>query len=146
MQSCRLRCSSKRSGGSVKERSLTQPRTPKGAPTIPSSMSEDGSPLIAYLTSSWQESLCGLFAKGSQQVLDAIRHVRALLQPMLDPRHVEAQLDFGAACNGIEEPDALEAGAALAFAAVGHHNVIERRLLAAASSPTDRHHLLFTLQ
>ena len=40
----------------------------------------------------------------------------------------------------IEQAYAFKAGAALALAAVGHHNVIEGRLFAAASSQPDRHH------
>jgi hypothetical protein len=64
-----------------------------------------------------------------------------LRHPVLDARDIQAQLDFGAARDGIEQAHALEAGAALALAAVGHHHVIERGLLAAASSQTDRHHL-----
>src|SRR5277367_3338049 len=107
-------------------------------------MSEEGSPLIAYLKS-LRKFLCGLFAKCSQQIFDAIRHVRAFLQPVLDSSHIEAQFDLGAARDGIEQSHAFEAGAALALAAVRHHNVIEGRLLAAASSQTNRHHLRFTL-
>ena len=102
-------------------------------------MSADDSPLIAISTP-WSKPYAACLRNDGQQKLDAIRHVRALAEPMLDPRHVQAQLDLGAARDGIEEPDALEAGAALALAAVGHHHVIERGLLAAAPSQTDRHH------
>src|ERR1700729_1912468 len=77
---------------------------------------------------------------------DPIRHVRAFLQPMLDARHIQPQLDLRAARHRVEEADALEARAALAFAAIGYHHVIERRLLAAPSSQSDRHHLASTLQ
>ena len=42
-------------------------------------------------------------------MLDAFRHVRALAEPVLDPSHIQAQLDLRAARNGVEEADALEA-------------------------------------
>src|SRR5580698_6581761 len=88
-----------------------------------------------------QWSLGGLLAEAGEQKLDAVRHMGALADPMLDTSDVQAQLDFGAARDGIKKPHALEAGSALALAAVGHHNVIERGLLTAASSQTNRHHL-----
>jgi hypothetical protein len=108
--------------GRIRVRTQLDPTSDaEGAPTNPSSMSADDSPLIAPL-----EPYAACLRKAGQQELDAIRHVRALAQPMLDTRNVHAQFDFGAARHGIEQPDALEAGAALALAAVGHHNVIER--------------------
>jgi hypothetical protein len=64
---------------------------------------------------------------------------------MLDTGDVHAQLDFPAARYGIEEANALEAGAALTLTAVGYHDMIKGRLLAAASSQTDRHHRKSTL-
>src|ERR1700722_15841679 len=137
----KLRCSSKRSGGSVCERSLIHPRTPNGAPTNPSWMSADDSSLIAALPQALQRPLRGLFAEAGEQELDAVGHVSAQLEPMFDSRDVQAQLDFGAARHGIEQAHALQACAALAFTTVGHHHVIERGLLAAASGQTNRHHL-----
>src|ERR1700692_1753931 len=137
----KLRCSSKRSGGSVCERSLIHPRTPNGAPTNPSWMSADDSSLIAAPLKLYKWPSGSLFAEAGEQILDPVGHVRALGYPMFDSSDVQAQLDFGAACNGIEKAHALEAGAALALAAVGHHYVIERGLLAAASGQTNRHHL-----
>jgi len=65
---------------------------------------------------------------------------------MLDPGDVQTQFDFPAARDRIEQAHAFKAGTALAFAAVGHHNVIKGRLFAAASSQPDRHHRKFTLQ
>ena len=41
--------------------------------------------------------LRGLLAEAGEKKLDAIRHVRALAQPMLDPGDVQAQFDFPAA-------------------------------------------------
>src|ERR1700743_17259 len=136
---CRLPCSSRRSGGSVCDRSLTQPRTPNGAPTNPSWMSADDSPLIVP-----SSPLCGLLAEAGEKKLDSIGHVSDLSQPMLDPGDAQAQLHFAASRYGIEQPHALEAGAALTLAGVGHHDMVEGGLFAAASSQTDRHHRKFT--
>src|ERR1700688_436945 len=138
---CNWRCSSKRSGGSVCERSLIQPRTPNGAPTNPSWMSADVASLIVGPLELLQGPLGGLLAEAGKKKLDPIRHMGTLGHPMFDSSNVEAQFDFRAARDGIEKPHALEAGAALALAAVGNHHVIERGLLAAASSQTNRHHL-----
>src|ERR1700733_981097 len=98
-------------------------------------------PRSSLLSASFTRALCGLFAEGGEQELDPVGHVRAQLEPVFDTSDVQAQLDFGAARYGIEQAHALQAGAALAFTAVGHHHVIERGLLAAASSQTNRHHL-----
>src|SRR5579872_1626299 len=96
--------------------------------------------------SSAYESLRGLLAIAGQQELDAVRHVGALRQPMLYTGHVQTQLDLGAACHRIEQSHVLEAGSALPLAAVGHDDVVERGLLAAAPGQTNRHHLESTLQ
>src|SRR5882762_4331249 len=93
-----------------------------------------------------QGHLRGLLAEAGEKKLDADRHVGTLGHPVLDSSDIQAQFDFRAARNRIEKPHALEAGAALALAAVGPHNVIKRGLLAAASSQTNRHHLESTLQ
>jgi hypothetical protein len=53
---------------------------------------------------------------------------------MLDPGNIQAKFDFTATGNRIEEPHALEAGAALTFAAVGDNHVIKRGFLTAAPS------------
>src|SRR5450755_1672081 len=87
-----------------------------------------------------------LFAESRQQMFDALGHVRAFPEPVLDARDIHAQLDFGTAGNRIEQSDAFQAGAALALTAVGHHYVIEGRFLAAAPGQTNRHHAIFTLR
>src|SRR5580704_1810004 len=115
----RLRCSSRRSGGSVCERSLIHPRTPNGAPTNPSWMSADGSSLIVSPLHAFKKALQGplrrLFAEAGEKKLDPLRHMGTLGYPVLDSSHVQAQLDFRTARDGIEKPHALEAGAALAL-------------------------------
>jgi hypothetical protein len=88
--------------------------------------------------------LCGLLTEAGEKELDAIGHVRALAEPMLDPGNVHAQFDFAAARYGIEETHALQAGSTLTLAAVGYHDMVEGRLFAASSSQTDRHHRKFT--
>src|ERR1700731_212200 len=98
-------------------------------------------PRSSLLSEALQRPLHGLFAEAGEQELDPVGHVSAQLEPMFDSSDVQAQLDFGAARDGIEQAHALQAGAALALTAVGHHHVIERGLLAAASSQTNRHHL-----
>src|ERR1700733_1403837 len=90
---------------------------------------------------SFTRPLRRLFAEAGEQKLDPLGHVGTLAEPVLDSSDIQAQLDLSAACNGIEKTHALEAGAPLALAAVGHHDVIERRLLTAASSQANRHHL-----
>src|SRR6202012_919940 len=97
-----------RSGGSVCDRSLTQPRTPNGAPTKPSWMSADDSPLIVP---SWP--LCGLFTEAGEKEFDSVGHMRALLEPVLDPGDIQAQLNLGAARHRIEKTHAFQAGSAL---------------------------------
>jgi hypothetical protein len=85
-----------------------------------------------------------LLAERREELLDTIRHMSAFADPVLDACDVETQFDFPAAGDRIEQADALEARAALALSAVGHDDVVERRLFAASSSQTDRHHLEFT--
>jgi hypothetical protein len=103
-------------------------------------MSADESSLIVPFN-----PLRGLLTEAGEKKFDSVGHVSALAYPMLDPGHIQAQFDFRATRHRIEQAYAFKAGAALAFAAVGHDNVIKRRLFAAASSQTDRHHRKFTL-
>src|SRR5277367_3078061 len=98
-------------------------------------MSADDSSLIVP-----SEALRGLLTEAGEEKLDSVGHVSALAQPVLDTSDVHAQLDFAAARDRVEQADALEAGAALTLTAVGYHDMIKGRLLAAAPSQTDRHH------
>src|SRR5271155_1388495 len=83
--------------------------------------------------------LGSLLLEAGEQKLHAIGHVRPLADPVFDAIDVQTQLHFGAASHRIEQTNAFEAGTTLALAAVGHHHVIKRRLLATASSQSDRH-------
>src|SRR6185437_78594 len=73
----------------------------------------------------------------------ALRRLRALAHPIVDPRQIELELRLPAMGDGIEVPHVLETGSALALAAVGHDDVIEGLISRPAPRQANGHHVSF---
>src|SRR6056297_1961190 len=132
------------SGGSVSEKTLTQPPVPQAPLSRPSSTRSSvslttGEASVGPLISSFCRGLdLGSFGN---QVADALGNLCPLLHPMIDALTVDAQALVFAARYRVEEPQALDVSAVTPVAAVGHHNVIERLLLGATACQSDLDHL-----
>src|SRR5262245_24099193 len=74
---------------------------------------------------------CGLLIL-LQEVRDALGRLRALLDPVIDSRNVEAQSLLAAGRDGIEEPNPLEITPVAATPTIRDYDVEERALQCAA--------------
>src|SRR5271167_1603316 len=74
------------------------------------------------------------------QLANAIGLLRTELAPVIDAHEIEPQAPVFAASDRIEEADALEARSALAFAAIGDDDVIERLVLGTAARESNCDH------
>lgn len=75
-----------------------------------------------------------------EQVLDSLRWLSAVRQPVLDATEIDAEPLFAAFGDRVEEPYALDITPTTWSASIRHDHVIERTLVGtAACQPNDDH-------
>jgi hypothetical protein len=123
-----------RSDGIIKQRAASLKRLSASAVTACLAMPPQRSAF---------DSEFGLLRGIFQQLGDALRGLRALLQPVFGTSAVDPQPSFTTGGAGIEEANTLKRAAITGRTNVGDDNLIERTPFRATTGQTDFDHVLF---
>src|SRR5690606_39120109 len=142
--------------GSVKDSSLSSPRTPKAPWIRPRSTRfgeavscADGAFIVEYPETREKRGPRSARPRASGrggglarlvQVGDLVAHLRTMAQPVLDALDIELDPPLGAGGDRVEVTDALDVAAIAGAAAVGDDDVVEGALLGAATGEADLDH------
>src|SRR5262245_14660529 len=84
--------------------------------------------------------LLGGFLAVFDQLTNAIRHLRALTDPVIGTRGIKAETLFLTTGNRVEKANALNETAITGIAAVSHRDMVKRTLFGATAGQTNRNH------
>src|SRR5690606_4645227 len=126
---------------------LSSPRTPKAPRILPMRMRRSGSFMLGAA------ARCATRASGGRgglggfavQRADLVGQLRAVLDPVVDPRGVQHDALFGTLRDRVVVTHALDVAAVARAARVGHDDVVEGALLRATAGKADLDHGAFSV-